>query len=552
MRFPRSLALLPLSLAVALPATPSRAQTTDEGKPTFPDLQKLQEDLQQRSPNPIFAPPSMGPFGEQPYVPVPPEHPNPPPEAPSPWLITPQVQLSETVTDNAALSHSDRQTDLETFFNPSLALTGDTRLAKVDLNYSPVFLRNVVDTSNNRFDQNFFGTGTLTAVPDALFVNARASASEGSRSGSFGSIDPVNIRIADRTEVLAYDAGPEWRFPIPLDDGATGDVRYLIGQTRFYDNTGAALSDSNGQPLVSSDISNGTLQDFRLYLDSGDRGNRLAAQFTAEGVRDRIANGGGTDDTGTVLVESQVRLTPVIQLLGSAGYEDLRYSAFSFADVHDPTWYGGVRWRNAKDSYAELTYGHRQGVDSFAGRLHYPLTPLTSAFAEYGETVTTPQQQILDNLNRGQLTPSSVVVNPQTGAPELLLVNELTLQNSIYRDRAFRAGVVTVNEPNLYAIDVSYEDYIPIAGTLTQDSYVGVEGIWQHAMNETTSFTLNGGWYGRQQLNESTYDLQASIGRYLTPSLLGSIGYQFIYGGSNLSSRQFYRNAITAYLRKTF
>ena len=548
MRFSRSLAAFPLLLVLASLVAPARAQTNAAGAATFPDLQKLQQDLRQQELNPTSTPPSQGPFGNQPPLPAPPEHPVPPADAPSPWLITPQIQLSETVTDNANFSHTDRKADLETFFNPSLMVTGDTPRAKVDLNYSPIFLRNVVTTNNNRIDQNLFGTGTFSLVPDAIFLNTRASASEGSRSGSFGPIAPVNLRNDDRTQVLAYDAGPEWRFPLIAD--ATGDLRYSIGQTRFYNNTGA-LVDANGQP-VANQISDGTLQDLRLFLDSGDRGNLIAAQFTAEGTRNRISNGGGTDDTGTIMIESQLRLSPSFQLLGSVGYEDLRYSNFTFANVNDPTWYGGFRWQEAKDAYVQLTYGHRQGFNSFAGDAKYPLTPLTSLFANYNETVTTPQQQILNNLNTGQLNASNTVINPNTGLPQSLLVNELALQNAIYRDRDFRAGITTLNEPNLYQIDVRYEDYVPVAGLATADSYVGIEALWQHAMNETTTFTLNGGYFIRHQSDESTAMIQASIGRYMTPTLIGSIGYQFIYGGSNLTSRQFYTNSITAYLRKSF
>ncbi len=547
MRFPRSLAVFPLLVAMALAVTQARAQTNDAGLPTFPDLQKLRDDLAQP---PTSAPPSQGPFGEQPPVPSPVEHPAPPADAPSPWLITPQVQVSETVTDNAQFAQANRQADLQTFFNPSIGVAGDTNLAKVDLNYSPVLLRNVVDTSGDRIDQNLFGTGTFTAVPDAVFINTRASASEGSRSGSFGPINPADLRSGDRTQVLAYDAGPEWRFP--LADDATGDLRYSIGQTRFYDNTGAILSNANGQPLVNTGISDGTLQDLRLYLDSGDRGRLIAAQFTAEGTRDRISSGGGTDDNGTIMIESQLRLSPVFQLLGSVGYDDLRYSNFTFADQNDPTWYGGFRWQNGEDSYVQLTYGHRQGIDSFAGQLHVPVTPLTAAFAEYGESITTPQQQILNNLNNSQLTATNVVINPQSGLPQALVVNELALQNSLYRDRDFRAGLITQNRPNLYTVDVRYEDYIPIAGSLGSDSYVGLEGRWNHAINETTDFTMNGGYFIRQQFDEDTVLFQTSLSRFMTPTLIGSIGYEFDYGTSNIGARSYYRDAVTAYLRKTF
>jgi uncharacterized protein (PEP-CTERM system associated) len=551
MRFSRSLAALPLLFvlaSVAAPA-PARAQTNSAGAAVFPDLQKLQEDLRHQQLNPTSAPPSDGPFGNQAPLPAPPDHPAPPPDAPSPWLITPQIQVSETVTDNVNFSHDNRQADLETFLNPILTVTGDTPRVKVDLNYSPIFLRNVATTNGNRIDQNLFGTGTFSVIPDALFLNTRASASEGSRSGSFGPINPVNLRNNDRTQVLAYDAGPEWRFPLIKD--ATGDLRYSIGQTRFYNNTGTVL-DANGRTVVANQISDGTLQDLRLFLDSGDRGNFIAAQFTADGTRNRISDGGGTDDTGTVMIESQLRLSPSLQLLGSVGYEDLRYSNFSSANVNDATWYGGFRWQEDKDAYVQLTYGRRQGYNSFAGDAKFPLTPLTSLFANYSESVTTPQQQILGNLNSGQLNANNTVINPNNGLPQSLLVNELALQNAIYRDRVFRAGATTLNAPNLYEFDVRYEDNLPIAGLAAHDSYVGVEGLWQHGIDETTSFTLNGGYFIRQQADESTVMMQASIGRYMTPTLIGSISYQFIYGGSTISSRQFYTNSITAYLRKSF
>lgn len=550
MRFLRSLAVFPLLIVLVFAVQPARAQTNAAGSAVFPDLQRLQDDLRQQQLNPTSAPPSQGPFGEQSPLPAPNDHPNPPGDAPSPWLITPVIQLWETATDNAGFTHTNRQADLETFVNPAVSLTGDTARAKVDLNYSPTFLRNAVVTSNDRIDQNFFGTGTFALVPDALFINTRGSAAEGSRTGSFGPIDPVNLRLNDRTQVLAYDAGPEWRFPLVED--ATGDLRYSIGQTSFYNNTGAFVPSADGQTLVNSSISNGTLQDLRLYLDSGDRGNLISGQFTTEGTRDRIANGGGTNDTGTIMIEGQLRLSPVFQLLGSVGYEDLRYSSLPSANVNDPTWYTGARWQNAKDAYAQLTYGHKQGFNSFQGQLHYPVTPLTAAFAEYGESVTTPQQQILDTLNQSSLTATNVVINPQTGLPQSLVVNELALQDSIYRDSDFRAGVVTTNEPNLYTVDVRYEAYTPLAGLQTADSYIGVEGLWRHAMNETMSFSVTGGYFIRQQFNESTFQAQASVDRYLTPTLIGSLGYMFIYGSSNIGAREYYQNSITAYIRKTF
>ncbi len=547
MSLPRSLAVLFFAAAAAGAAAPARAQTNDAGEPVFPTLLRTEGDVQQEELQPSSVPPSQGPFGEQPLVPTPPDHPVPPPEAPSPWVITPQLLLSTTATDNAALTQTDRQADLQALINPSVTVTGDTQSAKVDLNYSPMILRNVVVTSGDIVDQNFFGTGTFVGVPDALFLNLRGSSSEGSRGGSMGPIDPIDLRSGDRTEVLAYDGGPEWRFP--LGDAATGDLRYTFGQARFYDNTGLIVAD---QPLVTNPITDSTVQDLRLYLDSGDRSDLVSGQFTADATRTRISAGQGTDDSGIVMVEGQLRLTPVFQLLGSVGYEDLRYSVLSFADVNDPTWYGGFRWQDAKDSYVTLTYGHRQGIDSFAGDMHYPITPLTSIFANYGVSITTPQQQILGNLDQAQLNSNNIVINPETGLPQALLANELALQDNLYRETLFRSGITTTNEPDTYTLAVSYEGYTPLSGASGNDAFIGGDAIWDHALDETTSFALTLGYYTREQLHENTALFQVGLSRLITDSLLAGIGYEFDYGGSDLGVRTFYRDALTAYLRKTF
>ena len=183
--------------------------------------------------------------------------------------------------------------------------------------------------------------------------------------------------------------------------------------------------------MVNNSISNGTLPDLRLFLDSGDRGKLLSGQFTAEGTRDRNSDGGGTDNCGTIMVETQSAAFAGVPAVRQRRLRGSTLLDLTFANVNDPTWYAGARWQNAKDAYVQLTYGHKQGVNSFQGDTHYPITPLTAAFANYGETVTTPQQQIMNNLNQGQLSPTNVVINPQTGLPEALIVTRLALQNTI-------------------------------------------------------------------------------------------------------------------------
>ena len=180
----RPLVVLLLAAAIVAGARTGHAQTTEGGTPTFPVLNSVEEEL--RTAQPTSVPPSQGPFGEQPLVPVQPQHSQPPPDAPSAWLIQPGIQVGETATDNASLSHTNRTADLITMINPQLTVTGDTERTKLDINYSPILQRNLVETGNNRLDQNLFGTGVFAAIPDAVFINGRGSAFEGSRGGGMG------------------------------------------------------------------------------------------------------------------------------------------------------------------------------------------------------------------------------------------------------------------------------------------------------------------------------------------------------------------------------
>ena len=159
-----------------------------------------------------------------------------------------------------------------------------------------------------------------------------------------GLINPTDLGQTTGPEVLAYDGGPDWRFPI--DDAATGDLRYTFGQAQFYCNTGVIV------PVSRRHQSHHHFDGAR----SSPLSRQLAtapiwspAEFTADGTRNHMSDGQGTDDSGIVMVEGQLRLSPVFQLLGSVGYEDMTVFGESSANIEDPTWYGGFRWQRDKD-----------------------------------------------------------------------------------------------------------------------------------------------------------------------------------------------------------
>ena len=167
-------------------------------------------------------------------------------------------------------------------------------------------------------------------------------------------------------------------------------------------------------------------------------------------------------------------------------------------------------------AYFSLTYGHRQGINSFAGDTHYPYA-VDLDFRQL-------RRQRLDAA-AGKF--SAISIGPaqrqqrrdQSGYrfAEALFANELALQDSLYRDTLFRVGHRHHQLAQCLRLSVNYEGYTPLVGATASDAYIGTErDLGSRDGRNHQFFGLTVGYYTRQVLHEDTAVFQVGVSRLLT------------------------------------
>jgi uncharacterized protein (PEP-CTERM system associated) len=472
------------------------------------------------------------------------------------WIITPALQGSETFTDNVLSTAHNRQADLISTLSPSLFITGESARLKGTFDYAPQAIKYLDVTSQDQILQSLFGNGTLTAVPNLLFVDASASISNASRSGGRGFNNAAPIPTSQNTQSIVYTASPYARFH--FGDSGDAEVRYSLSQSVFNGNTGATIDTVTGQPLAA--ISNTTQQVESARYVTGEAFERLQFAF---GLSNTTLNSGGgsslnsRDTVGTVNGTYQV--TDAWQALFGGGYESLTFSQQSQNDFRGPTWDIGARYAPRADRTVQLTYGKSQGQNSFNGSAHYAVGGMAVLSASYSETTTTQQQQLFQNLSTAtQITPG-IIINQTTGLPTFISNPNLALQNSTIRSQNLQAGVTLTGIRNTYSLTLNRTEQSGLTGTsLTQTTTGGVI-TWSHELSPYTTAALSASYSGTDSgaiagvpgTNTDASTLGLSFNFALSETLSAAASYAMSYqtggiGGSVLV------DLFTVSLRKNF
>jgi uncharacterized protein (PEP-CTERM system associated) len=471
-----------------------------------------------------------------------------PPAKPLPaWIIVPRIDVQEMVTDNARQSTTQRTADLVTLVSPGVFISGDTPALRTTLDYSPTLQRNVVATDQNAVYQQGFATADATLVPDRLFFDARGSAFEGSRAGADAAFSPQTLSRADRAQVLTWSAGPVAKAPV--FDSGSAELRYTIGQAQFIDNTSAL---ANGTVTPVNSISSATQQDLRASLDTGQSFGRLANHLILDAGRTDVSEAAFSSTTASFVDETQYKLWRNFSLIGSFGYQVYDFAQFSALNLSGPTGAAGFEYQPNAGSYIRLTYGHRDGVNSFQSDARYAVTPLTTAFASYVEGIATPQQAILGNLAAAAETSTGSIVNAETGLPMSLYNSQFALQNDILRFGTFTGGLIADLSPNLFTVTLTRQTIQSLTGATPNDSSIGGVIGWSRAVSPLTTVAASVAYFHHELDNEASYDASLSVAHSFTETLFGNLRYEFAKLDSEEAGRSFYQNAMTVSMRKLF
>jgi uncharacterized protein (PEP-CTERM system associated) len=527
----RPLAAL-LAVAVLLAASPATAQFAlgpldEQGQgPVPPVTLPNQQQLRQEAP------------------PAPDPNTGLPPKGPPMWLIVPRIDVSEEITDNARDAETGRQPDLITTVTPGIFISADGPRLTANLDYAPGIQRNLIATDQDQIVQNLFFNANGTLVPDAFNVETRGSIFESSRNGGLGGISPSQLTTGQRTETYAFEVSPVLQHH--FDNVGDGELRYILGQTWFSDNTGA------GDSTVDLPISAATHQELRGTLDTGDVGKYISNRVLLDGQRTDVDGEIGSNKQLLGTDEVQLRVRNNLALVLSGGWQVMQFEQDPAINLNEPTWYAGFIYEPNQDSSLELTYGHRDGANSFAGQMRYSITPLTTAYASYAETITTPQEAILGNLNNVALGPNGSLLNTQTGLPVSLNDNEVTLENDVERQRTFSASLVTELEPNRFTATFTHQNIESLTGAVPNDEVNGGIVTWDRALSPLNNLTGLVGYFQHDFEHSHTFNTSLQFRHDFSQTLFGAVTYSFSNVSQSPGGSNYFRNSLIFSIRKVF
>ncbi len=472
------------------------------------------------------------------------------------WLVSPRIQSSVEFTDNVrnAQAGQGRVADVITTVTPGVYIGGDSPHLTANLNYDPQIQRFFAAPDLNNTQQNLFfeGVGRLKQ-DDTLDLDVTGAAFQSSHNGSFAALPTDNLNSTNRIATYAIEASPVAR--THFNSVGDNELRYTVGETWFNGNTGIIGTGINGTGIgngVTTPITNTTYQELRESLDSGDIGKYVGNNLTLDGQQTDVANSVGSNRQILASDELRLHLRSNFALVGSGGWQRIDYEDPQLANVNGPTWYGGFIYEPNQNSQITLNYGHRNGTNSFLDDMRYAITPLTTLYADYSQSVTTPQQMILGNLNNAVLGPNGKTLNAVTGLPLMLNNNELGLQNDLDRLQNFSSSIVTELATDRLSLNATYQELTSLTGLTPNDYYTGATATWNRALNEQNGLYVSTSYYERGAQHTHSFYTTASLTHDFSPEMFGAISYSFSYSDMQNPSSTVFRNSLVFSLRKVF
>lgn len=173
------------------------------------------------------------------------------------WSITPTLSVTETATDNVALTSRNKQSELISDVSPGIRIQGSGGRSKLLLDYQMHNLFYAQDSSRNEIQNSLSALGTLEAVDNWLFIEASGNISQQSLSafGSSSASSSVNVNTnLNTSETSTYRVSPyivgsfgsfadyqlrynqsitRWKSSLSNDENVSELVGSLKGNTRF-------------------------------------------------------------------------------------------------------------------------------------------------------------------------------------------------------------------------------------------------------------------------------------------------------------------------------
>jgi uncharacterized protein (PEP-CTERM system associated) len=500
-----------------------------------------------------------------------------------PWILTEHIGVDEIATDNVEFPETGHRGDLISDFSGGGILTANSDRVYGELSLTGTYRQLIDNQEFDGFRAYGYANEAVTLLPGTLYLGLRGLMDDISREG-LGLQNPL-AEVSTLTQAYEISASPLYYTQF---DGLTMNLlRYELGQVWFNRNLGAIKAPG----LVLSQLSDSTDQivrdDFRM---DGTFDPRLLTDISLSGSIYSTVLPNPHDyinERGQII--NAYALTRSLAVIGAIGAERLHDYNAPRIDGEDAIWSLGARYLPNADSYALLTYGRNDLKSDFAGELAWRITPLTSLYTDYTDSVITAQQLAISNNNVSELGPSgtfthvafaespvlSTLDDPllnsgppgsgnQTaaiGLPLTELNNALPLENGLFRIKALRATLSTQILDNNFDLTYIKYDQTELAGHTPFTDTTQVAILSWHRFLSPDVLALIDVRVGNENGPESASLPSASTDRYgttldldweITEGLAGRLRYDFIYHDTHPSSVSADEEVLSVGLYKTF
>lgn len=414
----------------------------------------------------------------------------PTPETPTPgFTVTPAISLSGFFADPAVpaigTSRSNRA-DVGTIINPSLLISGESTRLQGTFVYSPAATLYAQEGSANSIAQNFNGNLHATLVPEALFLDARATGSMVLGQGGYGG-NTFGVSPQQLTQTYAFQISPlvQHRF----DGTGIAELGYTFADTIFDNGTNTPTVTPFGTVAPNQNqITNAA----HLGFQSGENFGRLQFGGLLAGSQ---STGGdlGVSHRNEATASLAYGVTREIILTGSLGYEDIHYGGTAPINIHDMTWSVGTRLLPNPKSRIELSYGHHDGANSFTFNGTYQIGPRLVLSGRYSKGISTAAEDLQNALSASKLDPYGNPIDAVTGVPIMLEDNFFGTTASVDRIERYSASIAYLLDRDTFTLATRTDHDRVLSSSAasaagpgsTSGSYVSF--AWEHDLSPTVS-----------------------------------------------------------------
>jgi uncharacterized protein (PEP-CTERM system associated) len=498
------------------------------------------------------------------------------PTAP-PWLITPRFGINEIATDNVRQDYYPRQEDLTSQIYGGVLIGADTSHLTGLLDYSGVLNENINATDQNRFSNYAFLSAHATILPGTLLMDIHGTIDDVLRTGAGAGLNPTLQQNNDQlTHSYLVSASPY--YVARLGDLGFASLRYQVSQAWFSQNDGAiTIPGLNLSPITAS-----TQQQARLDI-------KLPGTFIPR-LATHIGLSAGSEVTGLAAVGTFLRstnqvineyqLTRSISLIGAGGWEWLQDRYHPLVTGQGATWDVGGRWQPNANSSILVLWGHHDLKTDIEGEMQYRLTPFTSIYVAYTDSIGTAQQSLIANNEASQLNPAGPVsgisfnqsptlgmlndaalasagdtdtVGVPLGIPLDDVENFTPLENDIFRTKLLRGIIYSNLGDSPIALTVyNAQQFSLTGGSPPETTTRGATVSWTPTLSEDLFAFLEGGVNYIDTDRGNTYNFGLGGHYLLSASLSLGMRYDFVYRTARPYTGGYIQNAVTVSLNKDF